>query len=149
MRSQTSVFFGTIVVLLAVNGVKSLPLSLTKKQTPHTVNTLRDKTVVLNCNVNHDSCGIGEAIKALEERIDHLIALVNETSPRQRALPPGKLTVYLILIFVYCNFLDDQSFEHFILNYVLFSVQPRLPPLHARDDKKNKSELFNAVNMDF
>ena len=86
-------------MLFAANGVKSLPVSLTKNQTPYTVNTLRDNTVVLNCNVNHDSRDISKAIKALETRIDHLIALVNETSSRQPAMPPGKLTVYSILIF--------------------------------------------------
>ena len=69
MQSWTFIFFGTIVVLHAVNGVISLPMSLTKKQTPYNKTTLRDKTVVFNCNVNQDS-HVSDAIKGVRRGED-------------------------------------------------------------------------------
>ena len=71
------VFFGIVVLVFYVNGGQALPVSLTKNLTPHTMKT--DKTVIFNCSANQDS-NISEPIKALETKMDHLIALVNKTS---------------------------------------------------------------------
>ena len=90
MRSSL-VFLGAIVLILSVNGGQALPVSLTNNLTPDTIKT--DKTVVFNCNANQDS-NISEAIKALETKMDHLIALVNKTSTQaQPSTVAGKLIV--------------------------------------------------------
>ena len=76
-----------------VNGGQALPVSLTNNLTPHTIRM--DKTVVFNCNANQDS-NISKAIKALETKMDHLIALVNKTSSQaQPSAVPGKLIVLI------------------------------------------------------
>lgn len=66
--------------------------------------------VVCNCNVKQDS-NFTEAIKALETKLDKLIALVNKTSPPtpQPTQPPGELPqilfVYLLLFLLLFLFL--------------------------------------------
>lgn len=90
MRSSL-VFLGAIGLILSVNGGQVLPVSLTNNLTPHIIKT--DKTVIFNSNANQDS-NISEAIKALETKMDHLIALVNKTSTQaQPSTVPGKLIV--------------------------------------------------------
>lgn len=88
MRS-ISVFLELVVVILAMNGAVSLTMTKNKKQTPTSAKTLGDRTVVFNCNVNQDS-HISQAIKALETKMEQLIALVNKTSTPQPRKPPGK-----------------------------------------------------------
>jgi len=77
--------------MLATDGAVSLPMSKNKNQTPISAKMLGDKTVVFNCNVNQDS-HISQAIKALETKMEQLIALVNKTSTSpQPTKPPAVL----------------------------------------------------------
>ena len=89
MRSF-SVFLELVAVILTMNGAVSLPMTKNKNQTPASAKNLGDKAVVFNCNVNQD-LHISQAIKALETKMERLIALVNKTSARpQLTKPPRK-----------------------------------------------------------
>ena len=87
-----SAFLGLITLMFAVNWAKSSLANATKN---HSLPVgLCEKTPInhcnCHCNVNQNS-GIDEAVKALERKLEHIIALVNETSiAGKRANPtPG------------------------------------------------------------
>ena len=74
------VVLGLIVVISAVNGAKSSLINASKHPTPLC-------QCNCNCNLNHDS----HAMKALEAKLDHLVAVINKTSTPQPIIASGKL----------------------------------------------------------
>ena len=87
-----SAFLGLITLMFAVNGAKSSLANATNNQSLPV--GLCEKTPINHCNIHcsvNQNSGTDEAVKALERKLEHLIALVNETSiPGKRPNPtPG------------------------------------------------------------
>ena len=86
MRPSVAILL-LFVVISPANGVKSPSL----KAPPSS--KLCDKTPVNNCNCHcnlHQDPRVGEALKALETKMEELIALVNRTSTPQPSPVAGK-----------------------------------------------------------
>lgn len=83
------VFLGLIDVFVST-------VNVSKNQSPPPAKN--GEKLVCNCNynVNADS-HVSKAIKELETKMEHLIALVNRTGPLspQPTTPPGKRDIYL------------------------------------------------------
>lgn len=78
------VFLVLILVLKAVYEAKSSSVNVSNKPTPLYAKTI-DKMMV--CNLIQDS-QVSEAIKALDIKLEKLIALINKTSPLLPTPPP-------------------------------------------------------------
>ena len=100
------VFLGLIAVIAS-------SVSVSKNQTPPPAKN--GEKLVCNCNynVNRDS-HVSKAIKELQAKMEHLIALVNKTSPPppQPTTPTGKQAIYLRLPVVFLTAL--VKFMHII-----------------------------------
>ena len=94
MRSS-SVFLAFVVMISAMNGFKCSLMNASKNQTP---------LCNCHCNVNQVPQDCNKVMKALEAKIEHLIALVNKTSilspSPEPTKPPGKI------IYIYSFFLS-------------------------------------------
>ena len=93
MRSK----FAFLVLLVLINA-KSLRVNAAFNSSSE---DCAAKMVVCNCNVNQDS-QVSEAIKALDAKLEKLIALFTNTSPPtpQPTQSPGELQ-HLILTFIF------------------------------------------------
>lgn len=130
------VFLVLIFVLLALNSAQSLLVNASNNKTPPYANKV-DKMMV--CNLIQDS-HVSEAIKALDMKLEKLIALVNKTSfpVPQPTTPPGMHS-------------DKNKCLLFLYNTVIFaltSVQPSsyflqpLPSPHARNSMTKTSKAI-------
>ena len=94
-----SLFLVQVVTMFAVKVVNSAPVNKSSLQDPPGASCNRAPTNNCNChcNVFQDS-RFTKAVNALEDKVDQLIELVNETAPPGLSRSPG----IIIFIFLFC-----------------------------------------------
>lgn len=81
-------FIADFVICVALLHVARSSLLISGNETPSVNINHCDKILVCNCDLNQDS-DVSKAIKALETKLEKLIALVNRTAPPQPQQAPG------------------------------------------------------------
>ena len=81
-------FIADSVICVALLHVARSSLLISGNETPSVNINHCDKILVCNCDLNQDS-NVSKAIKALETKLEKLIALVNRTAPPQPQQAPG------------------------------------------------------------
>lgn len=81
-------FIADFVICVALLHVARSSLLISSNETPSVNINHCDKVLVCNCDLNQDS-NVSKAIKALETKLEKLIALVNRTATPQPQQAPG------------------------------------------------------------
>ena len=81
-------FIADFVICVALLHVARSSLLISGNETPSVSINHCDKVLVCNCDLNQDT-NVSKAIKALETKLEKLIALVNRPAPPQPQQAPG------------------------------------------------------------